>query len=106
MSEGKKCVGETLKENEWNAEWVSLAPTPYAAPVGVAGHDDRYVVVPTYFGPSRACLLMDHAQRVMWIAPFLPTPRRAARLLAKYGTPFEVFGPSIESVLRIRDEEA
>ena len=103
--EGKQCMGETIEENGWTAEWVPLAPDPYAAPVGVAGYHDRYVVAPNYIEPSRGFLLMDHARRVLCITPKLPTPRRAVRLLAKYGTPLEAVVPSIDAMLRIPDEE-
>jgi hypothetical protein len=106
MSEGKGCMGETLEENGWNAQWVPFGPGPGAVPVGVAGYHDRYVVAPNYIEPSRGFLLVDDARRVVCIVPTLPTPRRAARLLAKYGTPLEAVVPSIDSMFRIPDEEA
>ena len=70
------------------------------------GYHDRYVVAPNYVDPSRGFLLMDDARRVVCIAPTLPTPRLAARLLGKYGTPLEAVVPSIDAMLRIPDEEA
>lgn len=106
MSEGKKCMGETLKEDGWTAEWVPLGPGPYAAPVGVAGHNDRYVVGPNYVDPSRGYMLMDHARRVMCVVRSLPTPQRAAQLLANHGAPVEdVEGPN-GYIPRVPDEEA
>jgi hypothetical protein len=106
MSEGKQCMGETLEENGWNAQWVPFGPGPGTVPAGVAGYHDRYVVAPNNIEPSRGFLLVDDARRVLCIAPKLPTPRRAARLLAKYGTPFEAVVPSIDAMFRIPDEEA
>lgn len=106
MSEQKRCVAEALSENGWAPKWVPLGPTPYAAPVGVAGHNERYFVAPNCIDPSRGYLLIDHAREVMCIAPTLPTVRRAAKLLAKYGTPAEDVGPSIDAMLLIPDEEA
>jgi hypothetical protein len=85
MSEGKRCTAETLKEKGWTVTYMGLGP--YAAPVGVAGHNDRYVVGPHYFNPSQGYMLMDHARRMMCVVRALPTPRLAVQLLAKYGGP-------------------
>jgi hypothetical protein len=104
MSEEMQCMAETLEESGWTAKFMVLGS--YATPVGTAGHNDRYFVGPNYFDLSHGCMLVDHVRRVMCIAPMLPTPRRASQLLAKYGTPLEAVAPSIESMLRIPDEDA
>ena len=85
MSEGKRCMGETLKERGWTSKYLLISP--YAAPVGVAGHNDRYVIGPNYVDPSRGYMLMDHARQVICVVRTLPTPLRAAQLLARLGRP-------------------
>jgi hypothetical protein len=75
MNKGKRCTAEALKEKGWTVKYMGLCP--YAAPVGVTGHNDRYVVGPHYSNSSQGYMLMDHARRVMCVVCTLPTPRLA-----------------------------
>ncbi len=86
-----RCFAETLAEIGWRPKYMDLDPIiPSAvAPVGVAGHNDRYFVGPNYLHPERGCMLQDHARRVYLIVRDVPTPREAAQLLAKHGIPIE-----------------
>jgi hypothetical protein len=86
------CFAETLAEIGWTPKYIPLDPTkPSAAvvPVGVAGHNDRYFAGPNYLHPELGCMLQDYARSVYLIVRDVPTPREAAKLLAKHGISLE-----------------
>jgi hypothetical protein len=85
------CFAETLAELGWTPEYVRLDPAIPSAvvPVGVAGHNDRYVASPNYLHPELGCMLQDHVRGVYLIVWDVPTPREAAKLLAKHGISVE-----------------
>ncbi len=92
----ESCFAETLAELGWTPEYVRLDPAIPSAvvPVGVAGHNDRYVASPNYLHPELGCMLQDHARSVYLIVRDVPTPREAAQLLAKHGIPVAGGQPS------------
>jgi hypothetical protein len=91
MSPEKQCFAETLEEIGWRAKYLVLDPIIPSAvvPVGVAGHNDRYFVGPNYLHPERGCMIQDHAREVYLVVRDVPTPRKAAELLAIHGIPVE-----------------
>jgi hypothetical protein len=80
-----------LAEIGWTPKYFALDPIfPSAVvPVGVAGRNDRYFVGPNYLHPEKGCMIQDHARNVYLIVRDVPTPRKAAKLLAKHGIPVE-----------------
>ena len=81
------CFAETLEQIGWTPKYFSLDPIVPSGvvPVGVSGHNDRYVASPNYPHPEMGCLLQDYARSVYLIVRDVPTPREAAKLLAKHG---------------------
>lgn len=104
MSKGKQCrTAGTLEEKGWTVKYMPLGPTPYVMPVGVAGHNDRYVVSP-HFDPSRGFMLMDFARQVMCVVCSLPTPYWAAEILVRYGAAVEDVEGPLGYIPRVLDE--
>lgn len=85
------CFAESLAEIGWTPKYIPLyrAGRRGVVPVGVAGHNGRYVASPNNPHPERGCMLQDQVRSVYLIVRDVPTPQEAAQLLAKHGISVE-----------------
>lgn len=75
-----------MEDAGWELRWKQEPGVPVALLLGVAGHDDRYAVVPNISRPE-LFLLSDEVRQVMVVVNWVPTPQEAMRLLRRHGIP-------------------